>query len=814
MLSGAYRLLSTFLLDGRYGLRMLLKFPEFTLLATLAIGLGIGATTTITSGADATLLRPLRFPNQDRLVVIFEQNPEIGITRASISPGNVYEWRRQSQTLEDVIIFRNRQHTLTGEGTPERYGAYGVSARFFDAIGVRPALGRTFHRGEEEPGNSQVVVLRYAFWQTRFGGDPKIIGKKILLDDKAFEVIGVAPKDFEFPFSGGEMWTPFVLEPAMQEDHTNHYLSVMGVVKPGVTVEQAGAELRDLSVRIQRQFPDQESGHSAYAVAINEEYTRGAKGYVPALLGSAFFVLLIACSNVANLLLARAAGRRKEIAVRLALGATRGRLMRQLLTESVMLGLLGGVLGCLVAWWGIEASSKGIPEAMARYIPGWSRLGLSPTVLMITAAISILTGVLFGLAPAWQATRTNLNETLKESGAAVGTSGPGRLRNLLAVVQLAVAMILLVGAGLFVRSFLQLLRADMGFDPRGVVAMSLGLPQEKYPDAQQRRNFFEQLEQRAAALPGVSRVGAIDTAPMSSRHNGTNFQIDGRPPFEKGKEPIIERVHATPGYFEAVGVRLRNGRFFQSQDDEKAQRVALVNEAFAARYLRGANPVGVRLRLWDAKSAPVEIVGVLGNQTDEDFDAEVEPCVYVPFAQSPPQGMTLILRTSVDHTQVIPALRNVVASIDPRLPPSETKTMEQAVYERRSPKEMMMWMLVVFGAIALAMAAVGTYAVVAYSVSERTHEIGVRIALGATPRGILQHVFRRSSWLILLGLGAGLAGAFALTRLLGGLLYGITATDPLTFVGVTLLMLFVAVLACYRPARRAAKVDPIVALRQ
>lgn len=813
MLSTVYRLLSSFLYDIRIGARTLLKAPGFTLLATLAIGLGIGATTNISSAADATMLRPLRFPNQDRLAMIFEQSPDIGIKRASISPGNVVEWRRQSQTLADVIIIRNRRHTLTGDGSLEQYGAYGVSAGFFDAIGVRPYLGRWFQRGEDEPGRSQVVVLRYAFWQTRFGGDRQIIGKQILLDEKPFEVIGVAPRDFEFPFGLGEMWTPFTIEPAMQQDHASHYLGVMVRVKPGVTIKQADAELREISARIQRQFPEQEAGHIAYAVAINDEYTRVAKAYVPALIGSAGFVLLIACSNVANLMLARAAGRRKEMAVRLALGATRGRLMRQILTESVMLSLLGGGLGCLIAGWGIDILSKGIPDAMARYIPGWSRLGLSPMVLFIAAAISILTGILFGLAPAWQATRTNLNGSLKETGAAVGSGGRGRLRNLLAGVQLAVAVILLIGAGLFVRSFFRLLGADLGFNPAGVAMMTLALPQERYPEEQQRRDFFERLEQRARALPGVTGAGVIDTPPMSGRHTGTKFQIVGRPPFEKSKEPIIEIQQATPGYFQAAGLRLQNGRFFQTRDDAKAPRVAIVNQAFAARFLKGSEPVGERLRLWDEMSQPAEIVGVMTNLLNEDFDAEAEPCVYVPFAQAPSGSMTLIVRTFADPAQTIPGLRNAVAALDPKLPLSEAKTLDQAVYERRSPKQMMMWMLVIFGGLALAMAAVGTYAVISYSVSERTHEFGVRMALGATPRNLLTLVFRRGSLVILAGLCAGLGGALALTRFLGNLLYGVTATDPITFLTIPLLLTLIAFLACWIPARRAAAVDPIIALR-
>jgi len=802
--------------DLRYGARMLLKTPGLTLIAVLATALGISATTTIFSSADATMLRPFSFPNQERLAIVFERNPDAGIIRGSVSPGNVIKWREQSQTLQEVIVMRNRDYILTGEGPPERYTSYGVSAAFFDALGVQPQLGRAFRRGEDEEGNAQVVVLRHSFWQTRFGGDPKIIGKQLLLDDKPFEVVGVAPKDFEFPFGGGEMWTPFVFEPRMKQDHGNHYLRVMALLKPGATVAQASAELHNIAERIQKQFPDQEAGHDAYAVALNDEYTRVAKIYVPALIGSALFVLLIACSNVANLLLARAAARRKEMAVRLAIGASRWRLMRQLLTESVMLALIGGALGCLLAGWGIETLSKGIPTGMSKFIPGWNRLGLSYTVLTGAALISVLTGILFGLAPSWQATKTDLNQTLKEGGGkgAPGKGGRSGMSHALVVVELALSLVLLIGAGLFVRSFIEVLRADMGINPDNVMTMNLELPRDKYLEGQQRRNFYEQLLRRVEALPGVTGAGAVDTLPMSGGRNSGKFQIVGQPAFERGKEPLTEWRIATPGYFAAIGVELRKGRLFSARDDAQAPRIALVNEAFAARYLKGADAVGQRFGLGGATSGSSEIVGVVANVMEDDTGAAPEPGVYFPFAQTPSLQMTLVIRAPGAHTQIAPAVRTELAALDPRLPLSEVKTMEQVVYERRSPKVMMMWMLVIFGAMALLMAAVGTYAVMAYAVSQRIHEIGVRMALGALPADILKLVLRRGLSLALLGVGLGLAGAFALTRALKGILYGVTATDPLTFIGVSLLLALVASLACYLPARWAMKVDPMAALRR
>ena len=807
--------MQTLLQDLRYGARILLKKPGFTLIAVLAIALGIGAVTTIFSGADATMLRPFSFPNQKRLVMLLERNPEMGITRASVSPGNVIALGEQSQTLQEVAVMRGRDYTLTGDGPPERYTSYGVSAAFFDALGERPQLGRTFRRGEDEEGNAHVVVLRHAFWQTRFGGDPKIVGKQIMLDDKPFEVIGVMPKGFEFPYGGGEMWTPFIIEPQMKQDHANHYLSAIALLKPGVSMAQANDELSVISGRIQRQFPDQETGHIAYVEDLNKFFTRGARVAMPALIGAAIFVLLIACSNVANLLLARAATRRKEMAVRLAIGATRWRVMRQLLTESVMLALVGGMIGCLMAAWGVDALLKVIPEGMGKYIPGWNRTGLSYAALLFTASVSILTGVLFGLAPAWQATRTNLNETLKEGGdkGAPGKSGRGLLRNGLVAAQLAIATVLVIAAGVFVRSFIEILRADLGIKPDHVVTMKLELPRDKYPEGEQRRSLSQELLQRVEALPGVTGAGVVDTLPMTGRYNSSRFQIVGQPTFEKGKEPFAEWRVATPGYFAAIGTELRKGRLFNAQDDAKAPRVVLVNEAFAARYLKGLDPVGQRVGFGDAKSGSSEIIGVVANVMNEDLDGPQEPGVYLPFAQSPSSRMTLVIRAPGAHTRIAPAVRESLAALDPRLPLSEIKAMGQVVYERRSPKEVMMWTLGAFAVMALVMAAVGTYAVMAYAVAQRTHEIGVRMALGALPTDILKLVLRRGLSLVLLGVGVGLVGAYALTRSLAGLLYKVTATDPLTFIGVSTLLALVALLACYIPARRATKVDPMVALR-
>jgi putative ABC transport system permease protein len=801
--------------DLRYGTRMIVKKPGFAAVAVLATALGIGANTTIFSTADAMLFRPFSFPNQSQLVSLFERKLAIGITNATVSPGNVIEWREQSQTLEQIVAMRNRDVALMVDGLPERYTAYLVSATFFDALGVQALMGRTFQAGEDEPGRAQVAVLRHAFWQNRFGSDPQIVGREIRLDNTPFTVIGVMPENFDFPYGGGEFWTPLVFDAQMKREHGNHYLRALALLKPGVSVAQANADLDRISQEIEERYPDGEAGHSAFVSPLNDWYTRGVRVAMPAMIGSAIFMLLIACSNVANLLLVRASAREKEIAVRLALGASRWRLIRQLLTESIMLALAGGALGTALAGWGIEALARIIPIGMSKFIPGSTQLGLNYRVLAFTASISVLTGVLFGLVPALQATRTDLNQALKQGGSLgrAGKSGSNRMRNVLVVAELALSLVLLIGAGLTVRSFIRILDADLGVKPDGVVTMNLALARDKYPEPQQRRNFFDQLLKRVSALPGVANSGAVHALPMSGRGDGNSVQIVGQPVFERGKEPHTEFRIATPGYFAAIGTEVLSGRSFNEQDDAKATPIVLANEAFAARFLKGADPVGQRMTLGGDTARPLEIIGVVANVMNDDMDDLAEPCVYLPFAQHPVGGMNLVVRTQGQIGEIAPALRRVLAEIDDGLALGEIKALAEVIDERRSPKNAMMWMLVVFGLMALAMAAVGIYAVVAFSVAERTKELGIRIALGAQAADVFKLVLKRGFILALIGIGLGLAGAFAMTRSLASLLFSVTATDPLTFAGVSSLLVFTALLACYIPARRATKVDPMTALR-
>ena len=800
--------------DISYGWRMLKKSPGFTLVAVIAIALGISANTTIFSTVDALLLRPFSYPNQERLVMLWERNLEIGMTRGSVAPGNLAEWREQNQTCEQLVAIRTRDYDLTGGDQPERFTGTAVSASFFDALGVKAAMGRTFQREEGEPEHANVAVLKHSLWQRRFGGAQNIIGQTMMLNGRSFTIIGVMPKDFNFPYNGGELWAPLVFTPEDTRDRNNHYIQVLGLLKPGMTIAQADADIHAIAQRMQQQYPETNSGRSAYAISMLAHYTRGSRPYMGILIGAVAFVLLIACANVANLLLARASARQKEIAVRLAIGASRWRLTRQLLLESILLALIGGALGLAMSVWGIQALSSGMPEGMTKNIPGWEHLGINRVVLVFTLGISILTGLVFGLMPAWQAGKTNLNDVLKESGGkgSVGAAR-NRWRSALVVAEIALSLVLLIGAGLMVRSFVNILQTDFGIKPDNVVSMRVALPRDKYPENKQRIAFYQQLLERIGTLPGVVKAGGVNLLPMGGSSNSSNFHVLGQPPFPKGKEPFIDVRVATPDYFAAIGTPLRKGRLFTAQDTEQSARVVLINDAFAARYLPGQEAIGQRMKVGGDDNPPLEIIGVVANIMNDDLDDPAEPSAYFPYAQQPWGALDLVIRANASPMQLAPAVRSTLSALDPNQPLSNIRTMEQLIDERSSPKRLMSWMLGIFALMALLMAAVGTYAVMAYSVSQRTHEIGIRIALGAQTRDIIFLVVGRGLILTLIGTGLGLVGAFFLTKAMAQILYGVTASDPVTFIGVALLLAGVALVACYLPARRATKVDPMVALR-
>jgi putative ABC transport system permease protein len=807
------RWLEDLLQDLRYGLRMLMKKPGFALVAVITLAAGIAANTTIFSVVDALILRPFNFPNQERLVMVWERGDnEGGFDHGSVAPGNVNDWREQNQSFEQLVAIVGGSFDLTGAHQPERFGGWTVSAGFFDALGVKPALGRTFLLGEDEPGRNQVVVLKHSLWERQFGSDPNIVGKTLTLNAKPFTVIGVMPPDFSFPRNGIEMWAPLVFDDKTKQARINHYMRALGLLKPGVSLAQANADLGAISHRAQRLFPESNTGVSANVVGMTEDFVRDAQVYMPPLVGTVAFVLLIACANVANMLFSRAFGRRKEIAVRLALGASRWRLVRQLLTESLLLALAGGVIGLLLSIWAVDLLRGAMPEDFAKFIPGWDHFSVNRVVLLFTLMISMLTGVIFGLMPAWQASKPNFNGSLKEGAkGASSADSRQRMRGALVVAEVALSLVLLVGAGLMIRSFVAMLRDDMGFKPQSVLSFELSLSGKKYLEAQ-RRGFYDQLLKRLETLPGVVAAGATSVLPMSNNNEGNTFEIVGRPPFEKGKGPGADSRIVTPGYFDAIGMLLRRGRDFTTGDNEQAPGVMIINETFARRFFPNQEAIGQRIIITGA-DRPTEIVGVVGDIKDIDLDRVPRPALYLPYAQNTRTYMGVALRAAAEPTALMAAARDEVRKLDPALPVSNLKTVERMIHEMSSPKRIATAMMGVFAAIALLLAGVGLYAVMAYAVSQRTHEIGVRIALGARSHDIMRLVTGQGMKLTIVGLALGMIGAFGLTRVMTPLLYGVTATDPLTFILISLSLACVALLACWIPARRATKVDPLVALR-
>ncbi len=798
--------------DLRYGIQVLRKTPAFTAVAVITIALGIGANTTIFSSLNAVVFQPFSFPNQERLVAIWERNFEVGIQRGSIAPGNYHDWSEQSQSFDHLVAINQSYFDLTDSDQPERFAGYKVSADFFDSLGASAALGRTFLPEEGQAGANRVVVLKHSLWQSRFGADPNVLNQPVIINGERFTVIGVMPEEFNYPFNAGEMWSPLVFDPKEKANRAGHYLQVLGRLKPGITIDQARQDLDAISARAGEQYPETNAGRSVHILSMTEDAVRGAQMYAPILLGAVGFVLLIACANVANLLLVRSSGRQKEIAIRLAMGASRLRLIRQLLTESLLLAFVGGALGLLISVWGVEGLATGIPESFSKFIPGWHKLEIDKTTLLFTLIISIFTGLLFGLIPALQATKMNLNEALKEGGRGTsGKSARNRTRSLLVISEVALSMILLICAGLMIRSFVELLQSDFGVRSTGVLTMQVSLPNEKYTPPEQRINFYEELLGRLSALSTVSKVGAVSHLPMGGSTTSRSLVSAGQSLFAKGKQPSIDYRSVTPGYFEAAGTQILRGRNFSGQESFESPRVVLVNEAFAKRFFANQEATGQQIKIDEGK--PLEIIGVTANVMNDDMDNLAEPSMYVPYKQDPFRGMFLVISTSSDPASLTPAVRSEVSAIDKTPPVFNVKPMGQVIDERLSPKRLATFVFMVLAGIALLLAAVGIYAVMSYAVSQRTHEIGVRMALGAQPRNILHLVIRYGLRLTAIGLAIGLVGAFAVTRALSKVLYGVTSTDVLTFAGISLLLALIALLACYIPARRATKVDPMVALR-
>ena len=804
--------------DLRYGLRMLLKNPGFTVIAVLALALGIGANTAIFSVVNAVLLRPLPFENSEQLMQVWSTNAKRGWTSAPVSYLNFADWRDQNHVFQAMAAYAEASAAFTYADVPEQLEGIGATADLFKVLGTQPILGRAFLPEDEKAGGSHVVVLGYDLWQRRFGGDPKTVGQQIKFDGESTTVIGVMPPGFHFPLDreDPEFWIPLDPEQVFNKERGANYLGVVGRLKPGVSREQAQAEMATIAQRLEQQYPDKNAGKSVRLVSLYEQVVKTIRPALLVLLGAVGFVLLIACANVANLLLARAASRQKEIAIRTALGASRTRIVRQLLTESLLLSTVGGAIGMLLALWGVDLLGAAIPAD----IPRIKEMGLDTHVLGFTMAVSLLTGLIFGLAPALQASKPDLNESLKEGGRG-STEGlrRNRVRSFLVVSEVALSLVLLVGAGLMIKSFFYLLNVKPGFNPDNVLTANLALPPVKYPDAKQQSAFFRQVIERVKALPGVDSASVVTPLPLSGSMMQNLLTIEGRPPLAPGEKLITHTCLIGSDYLRAMGIPLLKGRALNEHDGKDAPNVFLVNETFVNRYFPNEDPIGKRITVSvragpDEPDANGEIVGVIGDVKHQSLDKEPGPECYVPYLNVPDAYMTLVVRTnSSDPAGLSASLRSAVQQVDADQPVFDIQTMDQILAKSVATRRFNMLLLGIFASVALMLAGVGIFGVMNYSVTQRTHEIGIRMALGAQARDVLKMIVGQGMLLTLIGLGVGVAAALALTRVLSGLLYGVTATDPVTFAGVSLILAAVALAACYIPARRAMKVDPMVALR-
>lgn len=806
--------------DIRFGFRILLKRPGFSLIVVLTLALGIGANTTIFSAIDAVLLNPLPYKNPERLMVMWETNKHLGPEmwdRNEVAIGNFLDWRERNQVFDQLGALFDTDMNLTGVGEPQRIKSYVVTTNFFQVLGVQPMLGRSFLPEEEKPGAPFTVILGHDLWQRQFGSDPNIINRSLTFNGHQVAVVGVMPPGFEvqFPISKHvDMFVPFIIDVADPDyhDRSQNFLYTVARLKPGVSQEQAQSEMSLIASQLQQQYPETNAERGVRVVPLHKQIVGNVESYLYMLFAAVGFLLLIACTNVAGLLLARVTARHREVAVRIALGASRWRLIRQLLTESVILSAVSGLLGLLLAYGGVKLLLALTPSE----VPRLHEIGLHVPVFLWTLTISIVTGVLFGLAPAVQASKPDLNTALKESsGRNPGSFQGSGLRNLLVVSEVAVALLLLVGAGLMTKSFVRLQQVDPGFDATNVVSMNIALPTSKYRQ-QQVNVFYDQLIERLKNLPGVKSVAGINPLPLSNSNVSSRFVVEGAPFVPLADRPYAGVRVVTPDYFQTMSIPNLKGRSFTEQDRENTPRVIIVNEAMASRYWPSEDVIGKRLGYveeFSDKQEWLQIVGVVGDVRHKALETEVMPEVYFPYKQSPQNFMNLVVRTTSDPTSIVPAIRGQILSVDKDQPVSDIMTMEQRVAKSVAAKRFVMFLLGTFSILALGLAAVGIYGVMAYLVTQRTQEIGVRMALGAQKRDVLKLVVLKGMVLAIIGTTIGLVASLALTRVMRSLLFEVTPTDWLTFVISSAVLLIVALLACYIPARRATKLDPLIALR-
>jgi len=799
--------METLLRDIRYGVRSLLKRPAFALIAALTLALDIGANTAIFSVVNAVLLRPLPYRDAQHIVTIWQNNSKAGVSRNDVSPANFLDWQEQSRSFESMAGIEPFGFSMIGNGEPERFTSWLVTAGFFETLGTNAFRGRTFAAQDYQPGNERVIVISHGLWQRRFGGNQNLVGQKLTLNGQPYTVVGVMPPEFQFP-ADREVWAPRVLRENDRQLRAATYWNVIARLKPGVTINQAQDEMSGIAGRLASQYPDTNGGTGSTVVSLPDQLTGHVRSALWILLGAVGFVLLIACANVANLLLVRGAERHREFAIRSALGAARVRLIRQLLTESLLLALLGGIGGVLLATWGVRL----ILSLNSAKIPRIEYVSMDVRVLLFAIGVSLFTAILFGLIPATQFSRPDLQSTLKEGGrGAVIGSTRHWIRNSLVVAEVAVALVLLTGAGLLVRSFVSVMRVDPGFNKERVLALQVFLSRNQKPE--QVTGFYDQSLEKIMAVPGVQSAAVVASPPFINLEQDATFTIQGQPVPPKGSEPSAFYTEVSPDYLTALTVPLRRGRFFTKFDKADSALVVVINQTMARRYFANEDPVGKQLTVIFDQPETREIVGVIGDVLHSGLDTNARPEMFVPYWQSPTPQMTFVVKTTPDAAAMLPAVKTAIREVNRNQTFSKTATMDQLVNDSLKQRRFNLFLLVAFASLALVLAGIGVYGSINYSTRQRTHEIGLRMALGAQSGDVLRLIVGHGLGLSLIGIAIGLIASLLLTRLMKGLLFGISATDPVTFVAISLLLTSIGLLASWIPARRATKVDPLVALR-
>ena len=807
--------MQTLLQDIRYAIRVLATNRAFSAASILLLALGIGANSVIFSVVNAVLLSSLPYPDADRILVVFETNMQRQ-TQEAISAANFLDWRDQNQVFESIAAYREESVSLTGSDRPERVYSLVTTSDLFSVLRVKPILGRVFGRDEEKLGASRVAVISRSLWERRFGSDPNILGQKLAANGEPLAIIGVMPGGFTFP-GEADLWIPprhvvpeHVLRPSvdMTANRDSQYLNVIARLKPGVTLEQANADMDTVAIRLEELYPDVDEGHRVSLTTIRENAVGKIRPALLVLFGAVGFVLLIACANVANLLLARGASRQREMAIRTALGASRSRLVRQLLTESVVLALSGGALGILLALWGFNALVAFIPADIS---PA-KGVQIDGTVFGFTIVISLLTGLAFGVVPAWQTTRSEVNEALKDGGRGSSLGrGRNKARSFLIVSEIALSLVLLIGAGLMIKSFIRLAHVKPGFETANIATTRLSLPTAQYGTPSSRAMFFQQVITRIQTIPGVQSAAAISRLPLTPGNSSRSLNLEGRTAPNEGFNADYRVI--SPDYFRSMGIPLLSGRDVDESDHNRSASVAIVNDTLARRSWPNETALGKRVRIEGDQNRWMEIVGIVGDAKHFGLDSQVKPEIYIPYYSDPWPFMTVVVRSKSDLAALSAAIRSEVWAVDKDIPIPDIRTMDQLLSTSVSRPRFNMLLLGIFAAIALVLSAVGVYGVMSYSVVQRTHEIGIRMALGAAKSDVLRLVVGQGMRLLLIGIGLGLAAALVLTRVLTTMLFGVEPSDPTTFVLISVLLAGVALAACALPARRATRVDPIVALR-